>query len=121
MRAHTPTTNEVTSEGAVIEFDGTSTITLDDTYRIQVAASFGGPSMKTPALEQLRQRYLEAVQRSARCTYVVEAHVEKGAAPSEVELGAQREAREELVAARRAYFQELTTFRSLGFLAIANC
>jgi hypothetical protein len=118
MGAPTPNGNEGLSAGDGIEFDGTSTITLDDTYRLQVAASFGGPSREpTAALEALRRRYLDAVQRSARCTYNVEAHT----TPSEVELGAQSEAREELICARRAYLQELTTLRSRGFLPISNC
>ena len=120
MRSHTANTNEDAAEGAVIEFDGTSTITLDDTYRMKVAASFRGPAVETTALEQLRQRYLDAVQRSARCTYNVDVHVEQGATPSEGELGAQSDAREELVAARRAYFQELTTLRSRGFFPVSN-
>jgi hypothetical protein len=114
MGAPTANGNEGSSAGDAIEFDGTSTITLDDTYRLQVAASFRGSTLEPTALEQLRQRYLDAVQRSARCTHNVEVH----ATPSEVELGAQSEAREELICARRAYLQELTTLRSRGFLPI---
>jgi hypothetical protein len=116
MHAHTASTNEGASEQEGIEFDGTSTITLDDTYRMKVAASFRGASMGAAALEQLRQRYIDAVQRSARCSYDVELRTKNGTAPSELELGAQSEAREALMSARRAYFQELTMLRSLGFL-----
>jgi len=67
-------------------------------------------------LHQLRRHYLVTVQRAARCAHNVESYEATGTTPSDEALRAQSEAREELVSARRSYFQALTIHRSCGFL-----
>ena len=72
--------------------------------------------MDSTTLADLRRRYIDAAQRSARSTHNIDQHVAAGTTPSEEELRAQSEARDELISARRAYLQALNLLRTLGFI-----
>jgi hypothetical protein len=62
-------------------------------------------------LRDLRRRYIEAAQLCERCAEVMEEHTSNGTTPSEDEIRTQRDARHDLIAARRAFLEGLALYK----------
>lgn len=67
--------------------------------------------MDVATLDKLRRRYVDAAQSAARWADNMEEHVRRGTTPSDEELRAHRDARNQLTSARRAYLHALILYR----------